>query len=1622
MEGMGFGQRLGVLSLRALLFCIVLIGALLSAGIASAALTINIEDDAGLPVTGFRWLIEEDNTVQTEPGVPAYPTIGTSIHKSHATVVETGEENGSSVSVDVDSGTPYVVSVQPYTGYSMGGKTVTAGQTEVTVVVHKYPLPTAQISIFVFNDNAPINNAPDAAEQGLAGFKILLDDTAGQQVNDAFGNPLGTTYKKVGDTWEVDVIGPGYITTDSQGEALIQFLVPGKYGLRAIAPAGQSGDWIQTSTIEGTPTIDAWVKAREPRVFVEGFGTGTWHVFFGFVSPDELPWSAANGGIPATPADQQASIFGEVNYNHFAQPPFLQGFHKGTAVPGCWVGLNDPLTGAGLIVQQCTTGADADGIERSYFNFSNIPAGTYELVTWDQDLGALFGFQTIVVNPGVNNIGNPPAQLASLDILNNKWFGELEGFVFFDTNLNGFKDPGERGMSDQAVNIRYRDGSIYQAQTTGPQGDYAFTQVFPFFKFLVVEVDFARYKATGMTAVVDFGGAVPPIDEFPYDAKRTPQVQADGTFYRTETGPVLTQAMQAFLGQYNRIDWGKNNYVGRENGGLSGMIFYAYTRAEDDPQFAVGDTWEPGIPRVQVALYKDANNDGIIDDLDGDGKPTLADVDNYPQGNFPGLSGEDIDNGELGHFDYGDAVQIVYSDSFDDNLPEDCIWGRPMPIVDGAPMPEGTCIDNFGVWNQVRPGLFDGGYAFNDHFPTGMANVDVTTVEPVALTAGYYIVQAAAPKGYILQKEEDKNVDFGDEFEPSMMALAAPIGSPVCVGEKREVPPFLSMQTGGGLGLYPLLGIDEGDLISAPFAGDTRPLCDAKQLRVGGPLNAAANFHFFTMVPKAARAVGFVNNDLGAEFDSTSPIYGEKPSPKWIPISFRDWTGNEVARTYTDEFGAYNALVPSTYTNNVPSPMGISPQMLTVFLNHPWLAGANGAKTLDPHYDPNYSQMAWTFMYYAGRSSYLDTPILPVGAHVGYPNFGVDVEPEDGTPVIEMVTGPNQTGPVLRFNGASLFITSAGDTYVANPDSSDRPEEADEPKTILRDFGFGWTSGQITIGGVQLEVRNWSNDLIEVRAPTLTGLSTGQLAVQRGDNGKWSELGVTVHVAPRQKIVYVGEGPYVDGRGPIQRAIDVAAEGTLIIVRPGVYEESPIVYKNVQLQGFGGHSTQIYPYPDPLDKLADWHAKVAALVQAGEIVDIGNGKPLALSFKPIEMPGFLVLSNAYRTTGTRPLVNQRLIDGFHITGSISGGGISVPDLGHYLRISNNIITGNQGVRGGGIVAGIPDSQRTNPNMAIRYNKIVKNSGRAFGGGGVVIYGGASNYALENNRIAGNFASWNGGGVCHLGLSDNGSIKNNKILFNEIFFGGQVGGAGGGIFVAGEAIADPQGDGSGDVSILGNLIQGNLAGSFSGGGIRAVDINGVDALSTPWKLSIVDNIIVNNVAAYDGGGISLQNAVNVEVVHNTIAHNDSTATSRAAFLPGQTTSNPQGAGIVSHPLSTALADASGQAYVDPLLSENIIWENRSFRMNTAIGTGQLELMGFHDLEVAGGLGYALHPQNCILTDASAYPGEGNVSTDPLFAKEYFNELLFSVVIDEGGNNISARFHPLTEGAGGYHLKP
>src|SRR2546423_1484253 len=197
--------------------------------------------------------------------------------------------------------------------------------------------------------------------------------------------------------------------------------------------------------------------------------------------------------------------------------------------------------------------------------------------------------------------------------------------------------------------------------------------------------------------------------------------------------------------------------------------------------------------------------------------------------------------------------------------------------------------------------------------------------------------------------------------------------------------------------------------------------------------------------------------------------------------------------------------------------------------------------------------------------------------------------------------------------------------------------------------------------------------------------------------------------------------------------------------------------------------------------------------------------------------------------------------------------------------------------------------------------------------------------------------------------------------------------------------------------------GNAAERGSSGGLRLQHVNGSDVISfpngassvtfpgisgsrSPWySATVTNNIIVNNVAGWDGGGVSLLDALNANIINNTIMSNDSTASSGVLFntlgaplastptcdpangnpcppnmTNSGTTSAPQPAGLVSIQNSatlvanfpatitcpaghfapgTAASNGTCRRVSYPELYNDVFWQNRSFYIGVgALGTG------------------------------------------------------------------------------------
>ncbi|HEY6839193.1 MAG TPA: hypothetical protein VI389_10655, partial [Geobacteraceae bacterium] len=1578
------------------------------------------------PINDFKWLVQEDNTHDALGHVGQfnnYSSLSVSIHKSHAKVVASG--TSANPVVNLPRGRYFVSILAPST-YSVGGGPVRPEDDgkAVTIVVNKFPIPTTQATVLVFHDNAPINGAPDLPNEGpLPDFRIYLFDQLGQQSQDAFGNPLGTIYvsdvngKPILDANGNPTIktkGAGYIVSSPTMEpnfnynAWIPNLAPGKYGIWAQPADGKP--WIQTATIEGTPGIDSWLLAGAPNYLIANGTFGT-HADLGFVLPSD--YFGNDPRVPTfralLPGESTASVTGQVVQNRVNRPPLQLGLNPGDPVPTAYVGLSDINAGnqavfvmgcPGQVTHGPATGSSCDVFSR--FTIKGVPPGTYTLTMWDLPLDQIIDFRTVVV-PSTVTATSPPITVENCPATDPnypfcpspvfQWFGTLEGSVSVPTYVNGKPTPSVPGLANEVINIRFRDGTMYASTAANADGSYSFAELFPFFKWLVVESDPADNKPLGATVYVDKGG--------PFTGTWSPTGNNTIPLLETRTDPPGTSTMAGimYMDETHRIDWYKREYAVGEAGYIFGFVSYAFTRTPADPSLSRASTWEPGVPNVELRLYKVTGYDTAT------GKPI---------------------------FDLNAPIAHVKTDSWDNNLPTGCLDSIRNAGIDvnagSIPLDKYIdCAETLSVWNQFKPGVFDGAYKI--------------TVDDQGnpIPQGDYMIEVVPPPGYEIYKEEDENFTISGvnppDITPSvpqpqtaafngMMARTfhrllntvqprPAVVPPACVGPDHIVPAYMSYD-----GSTP-----------SPLAGQVRPLCNMKLVHLQPGRNFNADFRIFTQVPLAGRLIGLVTDDLTLEFRKGNPRLGDKVGPSFMPVSIQDFAGNELVRTYTDEWGQYNTLVPSTYWTDTPNPSGISPHMINIILNPPFLADPVtrqiDPRRPDPFWKPGYpGNQPFQMDIWPGKITYADTPMVPIRPAID--TIPIDCTIPDDTPVISQVNGP-AGGPWVETPSDTSFITitSAGQTEVANPDPT-------APiKKLFKDYGFS-TSGSVFVtpsgddfGGAstkKLQVLNWANNRITVNAMTLKDDGTPdvplaggtyQLTVMRDDNRRTTVTGITLHVGvPASKVRMVAEGPGT----PLQDAIDAANNGDLIIVGPGTYPENIIMWKPVKLQGTGAASTTITAGSFTPTTQAAWLAKLNVITSnqvAGNPFLIDGQAP---DFYLEQGSAILVLAPRNSTQVTMNAAtftvspfdngaNKAIVDGLTLTQANLGGGLFVNAYANYMQISNNKMISNNGTFGGGIRVGNPSTisnanlnayvSSLNGHIFINHNEISFNGGTGFAvgsGGGIGLYKGTDDYTVSDNWICGNYALLAGAGIAHQGVSSGGFetdpatglpffdpatqkpvsqksvIARNTIIFNESFDEGA------GILLAGElpiaagaGLAGTLSEGVGNVVITDNLIQGNKGGNL-GGGIALARYNGrevatnptnaapapLSIASIPWyKAEIYDNMIVNNLSGAFGGGIGISDALDVTIAGNTVANNDSTATGELAFgnstinlgggdlaftLPSTRKTTPLPAGIGVQPLSTPLlgqidvgirANYQDTYATNPVIVNNIVYGNLSY---------------------------------------------------------------------------------------------
>lgn len=1621
-----------------------------------AGLAVAVVDaTSGVAIDDYRWTLQEDltfkHTVTSTPSVTTR-TVGTSFHRSHMTIVATGcvgavscgsgqsildpttgvrvvvsdaealAKQSMPAQVALDPTKNYYLSVLPGDGsppgHAMGGGEVKlltpTSWAPLTLKLQASPLPTAQLSVYVYEDNNPTNGQDDLNETGLGGFNVILfdpagrtGDVAGQQSYDAFNMPLSNyllgrpgcpdelnqATDGTATTAEGNLVGavytcpnapPGYTGDPAvyalAGHALIKNLTPARYDVVIHPGAGReaAGEvWWQTETLEGTPAQDAFVGINEP-VYFQEFGPPGPHTTVGFVNPAHLASDLLAGGT--------ATVSGKITNQHMSRPSDVTLWDATTYdmlfSTTCQVVLNSQGgIGPAVAAAQC----DADG----NFSLAGIPPGSYDLAVFDQWLDQIIQNSAVTVPAGATTVA-----LGDIPVLS--WFTQQDLNIFIDTNKNGIYDPGERGISNVPLSVRYRNGAPSNVTLSDSNGNGILVELFPLFNWYVAEADTTRFKQTGVHIVVDGGGKPDTAGDGANLWSSTYAYAADGSSVRTEVPGALTYGVQGFISQRNRLDFGRTPYVKNENGGIVGTVVYSSTRPFDDMRFNVQTIWEPLVPRVTVNLYRKQTLP--------DGTDALTLVDTTQTSSWDdfvnlvyGANGSQYQLGPDGKLrdpvTGGLAPAAAYPPGKQVNLqcpgqnPADPFTNYTLGAADRQ-----RCYDGWHNWNQAQAAPYDGRYAFPS--PAWVAAHPLTAAQRaagqtlVSLDPGTYVVEAVTPPGYEIVKEEDKNILIGDAFvapvtqqfgalasifilpdqatlnnanpnnpntgDPGFQsdattnlgvyALSTGTIYPECVGNLHRVPDFLS--------LYP-----QAQQV-APFAGMDRPLCDRKQVVLNDQMQTSATFFVFTEVPAASNNTGIILDDATSEFNALSPDFGEKATVPFVPVSIKDFNGNEISRTYSDQWGAYNMMTPSSWLVNPPTPSGYGPSMLITCMNDPGPIPdpVTGTLITDPQYNPAYSNFCYTNPFMPGNTTYLDTPVLPIAAFAAGYNPADCAQPANA-PVIQRVDSSAGFGPWLPAGGGTLTLLAQGDQEVMNPayNGPFATSGLSSQRVITRHYGFGATRGRVRLGALDVtsQVTGWSDTTITLNVPG--GTPGGQLVVTTAA-GLSSVDAVTVTLGGPTPV----RVPSV-ANPTIQSAVDAANPGDLILIDAGTYNELVIMWKPVQLQGVGAGSVIINAAKYPNAKLDAWRPRINALfavdVVTGNVTGPSQVDPLptqeitggVVLLEPSvlgteEGAGITVLAKNLPITAcgdtTRMgwdsnfLCATSRIDGLSVTGGDAGGGIYVNGWAHGLEVSNNRVYGNAGAFHGGIRVGVPylglESLPVDANgvvlvnsdariaglgydngVRIHHNAITKNgsieapAGTGGAGGGVAISSGTDNYSIDHNFICGNLSASHGGGIGHLGFSQGGQIVANQILFNQSFQ--QTNSThGGGIAVIGEPpLAGTVTLGTGDVLIDSNVIRGNFAEAGLGGGIRLAQVNGADVTAFPlqsgqWhRVTVGNNLIFANVSGWAGGGISLADALNSAIVDNTIASNDNTAIAGVVLAGGvplpATTPGTPGAG-------------------------------------------------------------------------------------------------------------------------------
>jgi hypothetical protein len=1615
---------------------------------AGCQVTVNgLDFGTGDPLTTYTFVVNVDNTK-----LPSDPTSLST--ESNSPIVAEGDQDQPTVTLPEGR---YLISMRSL-DHKMWGNYLTlpdaadaAGNVtvnmELTAQNADNPLPLGKIRVFVFNDNAWTNGAPDTEEAGLGGFQVGLEEQTGSAVTvDYNNNPIcGGICRTSSQPATL-----GFVEINNLGPATYFIDVhPPQTDCNPNVPGTQS--WYQTTTIDGGLQLMAPTEEGAD-------GTG---------APGEQLWEPPNirtaywFGFVCSPRPFTTPGTGEITgtaRNWVEWAPYTTGTFT-DPVENPFVALSDASTDQTVFVGQ----GDAAG----NFDIQNVPAGDYNLAVWDEQLSYIMRFKPVHIDPGqavdMNDVGDD----GSIGLGVSRWFAWLGGKVYKDLNGNGQYDEGvDAPIPNTDMDQRWRDGSIKESTFTDANGDYLYptAEGGALGRWFINEQGFARFSA-------DPGASV--HDERNPDLV-TPSCLVNGTpvdpCIPNSQGGGLLMNQSMLEGHRATVDWGKHDYPAGTPGQIVGITYFATTRNEFDARFQAHEDYEAAIPDVTVYL-ESPGPDGIPN-TDDDFIVNAYVTDHWQQ---PNASQDPVDPANPS---FSQSCNPIQDASGND------VTGQFNPDI--GP----NCLEVPLAGQHTKEGAFDGGYAFANYCPDGYdlatdACNDGSAPDDHPLVAGNYIVHAIMPKDSTLENDPTRPCNPGGT-EPQRVTEAhgsVPGGGNGClyrIVREEDVNVDLGNQFGPQIPPPPCNGddhvIDKSTLtprsVYFPVADAHAPLCDKHLVVLQNQQNANADFFMMTNfrtdpngedpadtrtgdVEEPGRVVGQVFNDIYFERNQMSNWYGEPRPIANIPVGiyarvdtvpnvncpdasqpgvrcFDANTWRLIKTVNTSADGAYEALLPSTETLNCPIPQGPCPGMYIAVVDDPGTKAHPNA-----NYNPNLLTANTPFEVWPGLTDQLDTPVDPISGTACQDPAGAagGIAPDPSDParpellqVSTPVVGPTG-GRQVTIQGD--FIGIAGATGATGGRITLTDVRTGAVTTLTRANGgiASWTPGTAS-----------TPDTIVINVPAISALfppGPKQLAIvtantNPGGGGVSSVNGVTLHVRGtvgavtyNPPVVNVAAPPPV-GTNPnaLQDAINAAAPGSLLVLSAGTYNENVLVWKPLRIQGLGpggiigAHEFQGRDPEDPRfnikgsiidgrffqQNFSGFDATVAAHAPyvlpnftSGAASTVLRGADLTVAAQSTAAYNVTTLPAGQDSAG----FGGARIDGLGLmTGHGDGaGGIQLQASVNNMQMTNNVLENNGGVFAGGIGIGQPFVHGShNFNVRVANDRLIGNGGLTSSGGLGIFYG-SNNYDVANNIICSNFGVEYGGGMSHIGLSPGGNIHDNKIYYNEAVD------SGGGIAIESELpVGGGLGDGSGTVNVDRNLIQSNTSTLDDGGGIFL--LNALDQ-----TVNIRNNMITNNLAADLGGAIMLDDSSRVNIVNNTMANNVTTGTSESSQI-----GVPHGAGLTSeaneglwqtdpryaaqYPNAVTRPDFSRPT----ALFNNIFWNNDAMTLDQFGPGAALVDNGFIDFEIHGTTNTAdtFTPRYSTLTNGNilgpdgvqhAVPGgQGNrIGEDPLFVAEFVNEL-------------------------------